>query len=181
MVRPRRDTQDVLLERIAHTLERRQSLQPWTLAEIAPGAGLSPAGLVKRFGSRQGILLALSHRWIASIPDSPRSGAPEEELRGWVAQRFRSHSPDGAAHGLVSLLDDLADEQLRGLLAEGWLKELGYLTRLLEQAGLSRLSEPRRGARLLFDALNGAMLRQAAQADAPTAHQVLDDFLEVWA
>lgn len=170
----------MLLDRIAQTLGRRQSLGPWTLAEIAPEAGLSPSGLLKRFGSRQGILLALSRRWIDSIPESPRSNAAGDELRSWVAQRFSPSGPDAVAQGLTNLLDDLTDEHLRVLLAEGWSKEIDYLASLLHLAKLPRLPDPHRGARLLFDALNGAMLRRAADADATGPTQILDELLEVW-
>ena len=180
MPRPRRDDEAALLDRIALTLERRQSLEPWTLAEIAPTAGLSPAGLLKRFGSRQGILLALSRRWIDSIPASPQGDASGDELRSWVEQRFCPRGPEGVARGLTNLLDDLTDECLRGLLAAGWSKEIGYLASLLHLAELPRLRDPHRGARLLFDALNGAMLRRATEPDAAGPTQILDDLLEVW-
>lgn len=180
-MRPRRDEQQVLLERIAGALQERQSLQPWTLAEIAPAAGLSPAGLLKRFGSRQGILAALSRRWIDSIPGSPQEQAvPYSELRRWVERRFSPDGPERVARGLVNLLDDLMDDQLRGLLAEGWAKEIRYLTALLDRVGLPGLSDPSRGACLLFDALNGAMLRHATEPAAPSPAQTLDDLMEAW-
>ena len=181
MARPRRDEQQVLLERIAVALQVRQSLEPWTLAEIAPAAGLSPAGLLKRFGSRHGILVALSRRWIDSIPGSPDGqAAPDRELRRWVERRFAPGGPEQVAQGLVNLLDDLMDDQLRGLLAEGWAKEIRYLSALLGQAGLSGLGDPNRGACLLFDALNGAMLRHATESAAPSPAQTFDDLMEAW-
>jgi len=181
VVRPRRDEQQVLLERIAAALQERQSLGPWTLAEIAPAAGLSPAGLLKRFGSRHGILVALSRRWIDSIPGSPEGQvAPGSELRRWVERRFSPEGPERVAQGLVNLLDDLMDDQLRGLLAEGWAKEIRYLSALLGRARLPGLSDPSRGACLLFDALNGAMLRHATEPAAPSPTRTLDDLMEVW-
>ena len=181
VVRPRRYEQEILLERIAVALRTRQSIGPWTLAEIAPAAGLSPAGLLKRFGSRQGILVALSHRWIDAIPDSPEgTSAPDSELRRWVARRFSPDRPERVARGLVNLLDDLMDDQLRGLLAEGWAKEIRYLTALLDRARLPGLSDPGRGAHLLFDALNGAMLRHATEPEAPSPTQTLDGLMEAW-
>jgi AcrR family transcriptional regulator len=181
VARPRRDEQQVLLERIAVAVHERQSLEPWTLAEIAPAAGLSPAGLLKRFGSRQGILAALSRRWIDSIPDSPGGqAAPDSELRRWVERRFSPDGPERVAQGLVNLLDDLMDDQLRGLLAEGWAKEIRYLTALLARARLPGLCDPSRGACLLFDALNGAMLRYATDPAAPSPTQTLDDLMETW-
>lgn len=181
MARPRREEQDVLIDRIAAALSSREQLEPWTLADIAPAAGLSPAGLVKRFGSRGGILQALSRRWIASIPDRPQnSTAAEEELRTWVAGRFAAGESHAVAYGLVNLVDDLVDDQLRSLLAEGWAKEIRYLTSLLERLDLAGLRDPMAGATLLFDALHGEMLRSAAEAGQPAASRILDQLLEVW-
>lgn len=181
MVRPRRDEQDVLLDRIAAALSCRTELQRWTLADVAPAAGLSPAGLVKRFGSRGGILRALSNRWIESIPDGPADpSAAEEELRTWVAGRFAGEGPRGVAHGLLSLIDDMDDADLRDLLAQGWAKEIRYLTSLIAQLTLPNLRDPAAAAAVLFDALNGAMLRSAAQPDPFAATRTLEHLMEAW-
>jgi AcrR family transcriptional regulator len=156
-------------------------MQPWTLAEISPAAGLSPAGLVKRFGSRKGILLALSRRWIDAIPTTAVDGRrADDELRSWVVRRFAANGPDQVAQGLVNLLDDLVDDQLRALLAEGWAKEIRYLSSLLASMGLSRLGDPDPAAAVLFDALNGAMLRGATEPEAPLLTQTLDELMEAW-
>jgi AcrR family transcriptional regulator len=156
-------------------------MEPWTLAEISPAAKLSPAGLVKRFGSRQGILLALSRRWINAIPTTRVGGrSADEELRSWVARRFAANGPDQVAQGLVNLLDDLLDNHLRELLAEGWAKEIRYLASLLASMGLSRLGDPDRAAAVLFDALNGAMLRGATGPEAPLLTQALHELMEAW-
>lgn len=169
------------MDRIASALSTREQLEPWTLADIAPAAGLSPAGLLKRFGSRSGILQALSRRWIDSIPEIPESGsAVEAELRDWVAGRFAGGGPHAVAYGLVNLVDDLIDDELRGLLSEGWGKEIRYLASLLSHLALPGLNDPVAGASLLFDSLNGAMLRSAAEADPPTPTHILDQLLEVW-
>ena len=181
MARPRRDSQDVLLERIAAALGRRRSIQPWTLAEISPAAGLSPAGLLKRFSSRHGILLALSRRWIDAIPTAAVGAGPaDEELRSWVARRFAATGPGQVAQGLVNLLDDLVDDHLRGLLGEGWAKEIRYLSSLLASMGLPRLGDPDRAAALLFDALTGAMLRRATEPEAHLPTQTLNELMEAW-
>lgn len=170
----------MLLERIASALGSRRELRRWTLADIAPAAGLSPAGLIKRFGSRSGILRALSRRWIDSIPDGPVGRVPaEEELRDWVAERSGTGDPHAVAHGLVDLIDDLADPDLRLLLAQGWEKEIGYLASLIALMGLSRVRDPA-AAVVLFDSLNGAMLRGAAGSDPAAAAHVIDHLMEVW-
>lgn len=173
----------MLIDRIAAALSAREELEPWTLADIAPSAGLTPAGLIKRFGSRAAILRAMSIRWIESIPEGPlEPAAPEEELRGWVAARFAGGGgPHDVASGLVNLIDDLIDADLRSLLADGWAKEIRYLAALIAHLDLRNLRDPHAAAAVMFDALNGAMLRGAAQPDPTTATRTLDHLLEVWA
>ncbi|MBO8191776.1 hypothetical protein ITI46_08795 [Streptomyces oryzae] len=102
------------------------------------------------------------------------------ELRAWVERRFATGSSQGVAQGLVNLLDDLIDDELRALLAEGWAKEISYLAALLGRMKLSRDGDANKGASLLFDALNGAMLRRATEPAGPGPTQVLDDLLEIW-
>lgn len=181
MARPPRDDQDVLLDRIAGALMSRQSLHPWTLAEISPAAGLSPAGLIKRFGSRKAILQALSKRWISGIPREPLGlVSPREELQEWAHLRFGLAGAHGASQGLIQLVDDLMDGELRVLLEEGWAREQDYVAALLQACELKRLSDAGRGATLLFDALNGAMLRQALASDADFVQETLDLLWEIW-
>ncbi len=179
MARPRRDSDDALLDRLTVVIADRQAVTPWTLAEVAPAVGLSAAGIVKRFGSRQGVLLALSRRWIAAIPQTPIGDLPPvEELRGWVAERFAP--PHGDAQGLSQLIDDLVDTDLRRLLAEGWDLEQAYLKALLELCDLPRVEDPEACATILFDALNGAALRAAAEGGPDLVSQTLVNILEQW-
>ncbi|WP_083389618.1 TetR family transcriptional regulator [Microbacterium hydrocarbonoxydans] len=42
-----------------------------SLQDVAPAAGIGPAGLIKRFGSKVGLLHALTRRWIQLIPHGP--------------------------------------------------------------------------------------------------------------
>lgn len=125
--------------------------------------------------------MALSRRWVDAIPEAPLgTNPPAVELRTWVELRFSADGSKGVAQGLVNLLDDLMDDELRALLAKGWVKEIRYLAALLGQMDLPRDGDAHRCASLLFDALNGAMLRRATEPTAPGPEQVLDDLLEVW-
>lgn len=179
MARPHRDTQEVVLHRIAAALAARDAIGPWTLAEIAPAAGLSPAGLIKRFGTRKGLLIALSRCWSAAIPHAPRGELPPlDELREWVHGRFTSDQ--FGAQGLGQLIDDLIDNDLRTLLAAGWSREQAYLASLLEAADLPGVNDPGTCAAILFDALNGAALRRAADCGHGPVTGNLDKLLEMW-
>lgn len=181
MARPIRDDDDVLLDRIADALAIRTSLQPWTLAEVSPAAGLSPAGLLKRFGSRHGVLVALSRRWIGSIPSAPIGEAPPwDELYSWAVARFAGADAQSATQGLTQLIDDLIDDDLRALLAEGWDRELHYVAALLTAMKLPGISDPVACGGVLLDALNGAMLRGAANNTSNPVTCTLDTLTEQW-
>lgn len=182
MARPREHTDEALLDLVGAALARRTARGRWSLADVAGESGVAPATLVKRFGSRHGLLVALSRRWIDSIPAEPAGGDPVSELKGWVCASF-SPTPDrtAAVVGMQYLMEDLSDDELARLLALGWAKQVDYLAALLARAGLPRLGDPRTGARLLFDALNGGLLRAAAgDAQAAGAPAILQAFWELW-
>ncbi|MCT1615999.1 hypothetical protein [Kocuria marina] len=81
---------------------------------------------------------------------------------------------------MSQLIDDLVDEDLRRLLAEGWRLEKAYLTSLLGRCNLPGVKDPDACAAVLFDALNGAALRAAAEARPDPVSQTLDNLLEQW-
>lgn len=183
MARPRETSDAELLDRVGSVLARRESLERWSLAEVGRGAGVVPATLVKRFGSRRGLLLALSRSWVESVPaDLPSGGVtPHRALYDWVADAFAPAGTRGAAvAGIQMLLEDLADAELTELLREGWRRQLAHLARLLAAAAPPRLSDPDQAAGVLFDALTGARLRAAAGDTAPTPTETLDLFWRAW-
>ncbi|MDO5081793.1 MAG: dihydrofolate reductase family protein [Arachnia propionica] len=64
-----------------------------------------PGWLIKRFGSRKGILQALSNRWLSGIPKEPLGlASPREELREWAHRRFGLAGARGVGQGLVQLV-----------------------------------------------------------------------------
>lgn len=186
MARPREHSDDDLLERIAAGLA--DATGAWTLAEAARVAGVHPATLVKRFGSRHAVLVALSKRWSATIPEAPLTDDCLGELRSWVngvggPPRDRSR---GVA-GVTMLLEDLKDDELSRLLDEGWERQIAYLTALISRARdngqLVHSPEPRTAAALLLDVVNGSYLRAAASARSTTTVAVqtlLNALMESW-
>jgi AcrR family transcriptional regulator len=182
MARPREHTDEALLDLVGAALARRTARSRWSLADVAGESGVAPATLVKRFGSRHGLLVALSQRWIDSIPAEPAGGDAVAELTAWVEATF-SPAPGrpAAVVGMQHLMEDLSDDELAALLAHGWAKQVDHLAALLAKAGLTRLGDPRTGARLLFDALNGGQLRAAAgDSRSADALSILRAFWELW-
>lgn len=163
MARPRQSTDDELLDRVAAGL----SAGSWSLNDAARLAEVHPATLIKRFGSRQGLLAALSRRWVESLPDGPVGEGGLGELRAWVETVATVPADRNAAvAGVAMLLEDLRDAELSRLLVTGWAKQLGYLAALIGQAraagDLRRAPAPEAAAQLLLDVQLGTTLRAAA-------------------
>ncbi len=189
MARPRTLSDDEILERIADSLEG--ATGPWSLESAAAATGLHAATLIKRFGSRHGLLLALSRRWIAGIPEGATGDDAMGELRRWAAsladpgagvpaaeETTNSDDNGGTAVAVATrtlaridmLVEDLRDPELRLLLHEGWSKHLAHLTALVGRAqddGRLRAALPApQLARLLLDAAHGGILRDAVAPDS---------------
>ncbi|MBD7951925.1 MULTISPECIES: TetR/AcrR family transcriptional regulator [Oerskovia] len=180
MTRPRTVTDDDLLDRIDRALSNRSTAGPWTLHEVAPAAGISPAGLIKRFGSKADLLHALARRWTDLVPSAPSGSRPADELRAYVSAEFGAPSAGAAIFALDELLTDLRTPESIALLREGWDKQTRYLEQLLTAMPLPRLADPRRGALLLLDALHGSLYRQGIDLDAAPPTDTLDQLLEAW-
>lgn len=184
MSRPRNQSDDEILNRIATRL----SSTTWTLADAADAAGVHPATLIKRFGSRHGVLVALSRRWIEGIPTAAADGGGLSELEAWaVASSQASRDRAGALAGLTMLMEDLRDEELADLLRQGWERQAAYVALLVEQAQeeglLLHAPPPPRAAELLLDVGHGALLRAAAQQrsrHAVNSASTLIALLESW-
>lgn len=164
MARPRTLTDEQVLALVSASLE--QTGAAWTLAKAADAAGLHPATLIKRFGSRHGLLLALSRRWVDSIPTGATTPNAHAELLDWAASLTIG---EGSATLLVARIDmlvaDLHDDELRSLLHQGWAKHSAYLGDLVQHCQddghlTSRLSAEKT-AHLLLDIAHGSLLRAA--------------------
>lgn len=180
MARPRTFTDDEILDRLGTALQ--DATSSWTLAGAAAAVDLHPATLIKRFGSRHGLLVVLSQRWVDAQPSAPTTADPYEELLSWA----RSSAPSGASGAQLlaridMLVEDLRDPELRALLHKGWRQNLLYLTRLVERsqaAGqISSFVPPQTAAQLLLDAAHGALLRSAAEPE-PTGTVPIQLLLE---
>jgi AcrR family transcriptional regulator len=99
-----------------------------TLAEVAREAGLSPAALVQRFGSKRGLLLAVSASAVAGIDgcfetilDTVRGqrGSPLAALLDAATEMSRnSHSPEELANHLAFLQIDVSDPDFHAHMLE---------------------------------------------------------------
>jgi AcrR family transcriptional regulator len=108
-----------------------------TLADVAREAGVAPATLVQRFGSKRALLLALSGRAAGRAAAAfPRPGNdPLKALAdGLVALTAPVADPDAFAHHLAFLQLDLADPELRANAAAHARAVRRAIRRLLDAA-----------------------------------------------
>jgi len=111
-----------------------------TLADVGRASGLSPGALVKRFGSKRGLLLAMSRQSMESVDACfamVRSAHPAP-LDAFVAAALEMaryvKTPQEVANSLAYLQIDLSDPDFYALMKENSKRmEAGYRT-LLDEA-----------------------------------------------
>jgi AcrR family transcriptional regulator len=142
----------------------------FTLADVAREAGLAPATLLQRFGSKRALMLAFAEH-AANLARQPfeqarlRVDEPLGALRSALLIASRAtKSRQELTHSLAFLLEDLVDEELRAHAArharwtEASIREL--LDSAVELGQLSASDTPRL-ARAVQAAWNGALIQWA--------------------
>lgn len=146
----------VLLERGPHA---------FTLADVSKTAGIAPATLIQRFGTKQGLLRAFGkHAARRAAVRDPISDEPPLKvlMRLLLTRAARLGDRKAFTNGMALLLENLRDEHLRAPAArQAYATEL-VLERLLGDAGYA---EPEKAARLLFAAWNGALIQWALRGE----------------
>jgi AcrR family transcriptional regulator len=140
----------------------------FTLQRAAERAGVSAATLIKRFGSKQQLFLALNRRWVDSIIpglEAAEAGchSPLARLRAAALWGFDDlDTPANTANELATLALDLQDDAMRELLAEGWLIFENHLAELagaaIEAGELRRGHPAEQVARILLATCEGTRI-----------------------
>jgi AcrR family transcriptional regulator len=140
----------------------------FTLARAAARGGVSAATLIKRFGSKRELFLALNRRWVDSIEPGLAAATagqrtPLARLRAAATYGFDDlDSPPHTANQLATLALDLQDARMQELLAAGWRIVTDRLTELaadaIEAGELTGDLPAEQVARLLFAAAEGTRL-----------------------
>lgn len=141
-----------------------------TLADVAREAGVSPATLVQRFGSKRGLLLAFVSSASGATAQqfaAVRAAHPDpidaiDEVVRCYAQM--APTPEAVSNALAFLQIDLSDPDFHHHALTQARDTLGELTRLVEDAVAA-----------------GRLLRCDARAVARTLHAVIGGSMLAWA
>lgn len=183
MPRPRTATDGEILQGAARAISRVGPAR-LTLTEVGREVGLSPAGLLQRFGSKRGLLLALAERavgsvdaWFAVARDQAES--PLGALRIAAAEGARHvESPQALANHLAFLQVDLADPEFHQVALDGARRtRLAYEALLREAVALGELIPCDIGgiARAIQALTSGSLITWAIHRDGSVLDWVRTD------
>jgi AcrR family transcriptional regulator len=164
--RPRTVTDDEILAATARAMSKVPPTR-FTLAEVAREVGLAPATLLQRFGSKRGLLLALSSQSAASMDgcfDVVRQAhaSPIEGLLSAATEMARfSTTPEELANSLAYLQIDLSDPDFhRHILESSRTMQRGYRALLDDavSAGELKACDTERLARAVEAVAGGSLI-----------------------
>jgi AcrR family transcriptional regulator len=188
MGRPRTVSDDDVLAAAAAVLAR-HGPGGTTLAAVGAAIGLSPAALVKRFGSKRDLLLALARQGAENLPRriavTASTARPVEAIvDALTALAGGVRSREEFSNHLAFLLLDLSDPQFREITREFAVGTETALTQALraaqEQGQLNTATDVADLARAVHAMYNGALLTWGMSGDGALGEHVrkqLEDLL----
>jgi AcrR family transcriptional regulator len=178
--RPRETSDEEILAATARVMQRRSPTQ-LTLADVAKEAGVVPATLIQRFGTKRGLLLAMCRTAPGGVPQQfaaarARHGSPLKALVELYADCTAfAPTPEAMANGLAYLQIDLTDPEFHAITLAQFRAIRDETRKLLDEAVAAR--ELRRYdttelARLIQHLNGGAMLSWAVYREGSVASWV---------
>ena len=155
-----------------------------TLADVAKEAGVSPATLVQRFGSKRGLLLAFvssATGETASQFDQIRGTHPDpvDAIRETVRCYARmAPTPEAVSNGLAFLQMDMSDPEFHRhalIQARDTLKELRRLVDDGVKAGRLVKCNSRRVARALHAVIGGSLVTWGVMREGSAEKWMIED------
>lgn len=141
--RPREKSDEEILAATGRTMQRYGPAQ-LTLAHVAKEAGVVPATLIQRFGTKRGLLLAACRSAPGSVPQQfvaarERYKSPLKTLvELYVECSSFASSPASMANGLAYLQHDLADPEFRAITLAQFRALRDETRKLLDEAVAAR-------------------------------------------
>ncbi|MGC5013980.1 TetR/AcrR family transcriptional regulator [Streptosporangium sp. DT93] len=184
MARPRTTSDEAILRAAGRAIGA-HGPSGLTLAAVAAEAGLSPAALVQRFGSKRGLLLAFAERSTSGTGEvfrraRGRHASPVAALYEALTELASTmRTPEEAANGLAFLQLDLTDPEFREHAVTQARRMREEITGLLAEAasggGLKGDADPVRLARTVQVAYNGALILWALTGEGDLARDLRAD------
>src|ERR1700730_6513300 len=118
--RPRETSDEQILAATARVMQRRSPTQ-LTLADVAKEAGVVPATLIQRFGTKRGLLLALCRTAPRAVPQQFAAARAKYKsplktlIELYVDCTAFAPTPQAVANGLAYLQIDLTDPDFHAI------------------------------------------------------------------
>jgi AcrR family transcriptional regulator len=175
--RPRETSDEEIVAAAARAMQRYPPGQ-LTLAHVAKEAGVVPATLIQRFGTKRGLLLAVSRSAPRSVPPqfatarAKYKSALKTLVELYVTCSAFASTPESLANGLAYLQNDLSDPEFRAVTLAQFKVLQAETRKLLDEAvaggelvecdtgGLARLIQQVNGGSML----NWAVFREGSLA-----------------
>ncbi len=175
--RPRETSDAEILAAAARVMQRRSPVD-LTLADVAKEAGVVPATLIQRFGTKRELLLATCKAGTADVAGNfakarAKYGSPLKTLIGLLVECSSfAATPESMANGLAYLQIDLTDPEFHAVTLAQFVTMRDQIKLLLDEAVSAR--ELKAGntfdlARLIQQVYDGAMLDWAVYRKGPLA------------
>jgi AcrR family transcriptional regulator len=164
--RPRETSDAEILAATARAMQRYSPTQ-LTLAHVAKEAGVVPATLIQRFGTKRGLLLAVCSTAPAGVPEQFAAARTKHKsplkalVELYVACSGFASTPESMANGLAYLQNDLTDPEFRAVTLAQFRALRSETRKLLDEAVAARelvKCDTAELARLIQQVNGGSML-----------------------
>jgi AcrR family transcriptional regulator len=175
--RPRETSDAEILAALARVMQRRSPVE-LTLADVAKEAGVVPATIIQRFGTKRELLLANCKAWTADVSGQfaaarAKYGSPLKTLvELFVEFSGFAATPESMANFLAYLQIDLSDPEFRAVLLQQFMTMREETKKLLDDAIAGRelkACDSGELACLVQQVNSGAMLDWAVYRKGPLA------------
>jgi AcrR family transcriptional regulator len=173
--RPRETSDAEILAAAARVMQRRSPVD-LTLTDVAKEAGVHPATLIQRFGTKRELLLANCKAWTADVAGRfararAKYGSPLKTLIELLVESSAfAATPEAMANFLAYVQIDLSDPEFRSVLLTQFMTTRHETKKLLDSAVAVRELKPCNTvelARLVQQVHSGAMLDWAVYRKGP--------------
>jgi len=175
--RPRETSDAEILAAAARVMQRRSPVE-LTLADVAKEAGVVPATIIQRFGTKRELLLANCKAWTADVAGQfararVKYGSPLKTLVELLVESSGfAATPESIANFLAYLQIDLTDPEFHAVLLVQFVAMRDQTKKLLDDAIGARELKPcdtTQLARMVQQVNGGAMFDWAVYRKGPLA------------